>query len=457
MVFNSIFQKNHVWYLCRLSNISSNEIGYHKGLKKLKFLIVLFFILFSFSGLAKTQIVPLENVPVYKGSYALIIGASSYSNGFQKIYGVRDDVASIETILKLYDFKTFVVMDPDHVKLRQAFDGFVDKFGMDPENRLIIYYSGHGKRLFTKEDEEEKQENDKVDHFIVPVNAPNPDIDRIGFLKNAMHLNRLLYYSEIIKSKHVLFVLDFCFSGGIFKIEKSGTPKRIMENAKKAVRQFITAGRHDETVPDNGSFREAFIAALQGEGDLNSDAYLTGSEIGQYIQNRITTEDQSPQYGKVNIKELSQGEFVIALSPGIGENFVEKMQQYKKDSEIVDKKFPYKIMALAGIGISAYGMKTSYDHFQDLTNKNEALEEDYKHALSEAEKEKILNKHNANKEEATDVKNRFNLFGLIFTASVAWEIYLAASTPSKKPRDDTWKLELAYENNRQIVRFTKKF
>ena len=59
---------------------------------------------------------------------------------------------------------------------------------------------------------------------------------------------------------------------------------------QEPVRQFITSGSADQEVPDNSIFRRAFVDALAGSADFDKDGYLTGSELGTYIQKR-TAED----------------------------------------------------------------------------------------------------------------------------------------------------------------------
>ncbi|MBL7205198.1 MAG: hypothetical protein ISS63_12855 [Desulfobacteraceae bacterium] len=55
---------------------------------------------------------------------------------------------------------------------------------------------------------------------------------------------------------------------------------------------------------DDGRFRKLFIRAIRGEerADANNDGYLTGSELGLFLTDRLTnlTESrQTPRYGKL--------------------------------------------------------------------------------------------------------------------------------------------------------------
>ena len=91
-------------------------------------------------------------------------------------------------------------------------------------------------------------------------------------------------------------------------------PAAITRATTLPVRQFLTSGDADQTVSDDGQFRELFVRAILGEepADANSDGYLTASEIGMYLGDRVTnlTESaQTPRYGKLRDKDYDRGDF----------------------------------------------------------------------------------------------------------------------------------------------------
>lgn len=120
-------------------------------------------------------------------------------------------------------------------------------------------------------------------------------------------------YAREINAKHVLFLFDSCFSGSIFALSRA-VPDIISYKTSLPVRQFITAGSADETVPDKSIFKQLFLAALQGEGDTNRDGYVTGNELGEFLQTKVvnyTRQAQHPQYGKIQDPNLDKGDFVF--------------------------------------------------------------------------------------------------------------------------------------------------
>jgi hypothetical protein len=117
-----------------------------------------------------------------------------------------------------------------------------------------------------------------------------------------------------IESKHVLFVFDSCFSGSIFSMVRA-IPGDIKERTAKPVRQFITSGSADETVPDVSVFRRQFVSAIDGEADRNRDGYVTGSELGMFLEETVinlSRRTQTPQYGKLRHRRLNKGDFVFS-------------------------------------------------------------------------------------------------------------------------------------------------
>jgi hypothetical protein len=94
-------------------------------------------------------------------------------------------------------------------------------------------------------------------------------------------------------------------------------PDAISYKTALPVRQFITSGSANENVPDESVFRQQFVAALTSdEGDSNKDGYITGTELGEFLQTSVTNytrNAQHPQYGKIRNPNLDKGDFVFKV------------------------------------------------------------------------------------------------------------------------------------------------
>ena len=85
-----------------------------------------------------------KRVDLYKGSYALLIGVSDYTDGWPDLESIPGELDRLEAALRRKGFSVTRVRNPNARQLRRAFDDFIDAHGFDPENRLLFFYSGHG-------------------------------------------------------------------------------------------------------------------------------------------------------------------------------------------------------------------------------------------------------------------------------------------------------------------------
>ena len=248
-----------------------------------------------------------NQVGLYKESHALVIGVSDYTAGWSDLPGVKKDVRMVKKALEANGFNVVVIEDPTRNQLRDGLDQFISQYGKGKDSRILIYFAGHGHTLRLEYGEEMG--------YIVPTNAPNPNYDKDGFLSKALDMQMIEVYAKRIRSKHALFLFDSCFAGSIFALSRA-IPANINYKTSEPVRQFITAGSANETVPDESIFRDQFIRAIRGEGDSDGDGYVTGVELGEFLQKTVVNYSkgsQHPQYGKIRNPNLDKGDFVFSL------------------------------------------------------------------------------------------------------------------------------------------------
>ncbi len=254
----------------------------------------------------------------FTGSYALVIGESKYREGWDQLDGVNTDVVQVTQLLDDLGFKVDPKWDLSSSDLKQAYEDFIGQYGMIEGNRLVFYYAGHGHTM------PHAAGGDMG--YIVPVDAPLPNSNKVSFMRKAINMQQFDAWARMIQSRHVLFVFDSCFSGSVFNEIRADSSELafINEQTMKPVRQFITAGSADESVPDESIFRGEFVKALEGQGDLDKDGYVTGAELGYFIKKNVImyTRDMSnpqhPQYAKINDPKLDQGDFVFEVKGAAG-------------------------------------------------------------------------------------------------------------------------------------------
>jgi hypothetical protein len=245
-----------------------------------------------------------QQIDLYEGYDALVIGVGDYK-WWPKLPYARHDAEQVAEKLKMMGFRVQLVLDPTSQELKTALNKMVYTMGRDKDRAILLYYAGHGET-------ETLADNTKMG-YIVPIDCPLLKKDPLGFASLAVSMREIESISLRIRSKHVLMLFDSCFSGSLFSLVRA-VPEDITEKSSLPVRQYITAGRDNETVPDKSMFKRTFLIGLEGDADLTGDGYITGSELGLYLADKVvnyTKGRQHPQYGKINNPNLDRGDFVI--------------------------------------------------------------------------------------------------------------------------------------------------
>ena len=248
-----------------------------------------------------------ETVELYSSSYALVIGNDNYTNGWPKLSNAIKDAELIADTLEEKGFEVELHRNLDSAGLNQVFKRFFILKGDNPAARLFIWYAGHGATV-------------DGEGYLIPTDAPVPT-EGAAFKFASVALRDFGTFMRQAMSKHAYAVFDSCFAGTVFSSQRAIPPAAITRATTMPVRQFLTSGDADQTVSDDGAFRELFIRAINGEerSDANNDGYITASELGMFLGDRVTnlTESlQTPRFGKLRDKNFDRGDFVFSLPGG---------------------------------------------------------------------------------------------------------------------------------------------
>ena len=277
-----------------------------------------------------------QSLYLYKDYHALVIGVGDYDH-WPKLANAVKDARKVAAKLKEVGFEVKLVTDPDSRQLRQILANLSRNVGAEKERALLLYFAGHG---------ETTKLIDGTDlGYIIPKDCPVQSIDPVGFDRKAISMKEIEMLSLKVKSKHMLMLFDSCFSGSLFSLSRAA-PANITEKSTKPVRQFVTSGDADETVPDESVFAVCLLDGLDGEADYNRDRYITGSELGMYLQTKVINYSdgaQHPQYGKIKNPRLDKGDFIFILKPsavtspssgdGAREHLVDEYEKLTQDRE----------------------------------------------------------------------------------------------------------------------------
>jgi formylglycine-generating enzyme required for sulfatase activity len=244
-----------------------------------------------------------KSVNLYKDYHALVVGISNYERWPKLPYAVKD-AKEVATKLEQMGFEVKLILDPTSKQMKALLTEMVYDLGIEEDRGLLFYYAGHGETL----------------GYIIPRDCPLLKKDPKGFATHAISMKEIESISLRIRAKHVLMLFDSCFSGSLFALVRA-VPEDISEKSALPVRQYITAGREDEPVPDRSMFKRCLLLGLEGDADLTRDGYITGSELGMYLSDKVvqyTRRRQHPQYGKINNPDLDRGDFIFRLAASSG-------------------------------------------------------------------------------------------------------------------------------------------
>ena len=164
---------------------------------------------------------------------------------------------------------------------------------MKENDNLFIFYAGHGQMI--------KHEDNSEEGFLVPVDAGK---NKMSSYISSDDLVRTIKYS---KAKHILFVADACFAGGLFRDIASDAPEPVAEAYKDKSRKLLASGNR-QAVPDQSEFIEYLRLALQE----NHQKYITAEQLIDSFKNqyKTTTHLQLQYYPIKNVDDLG-GQFVF--------------------------------------------------------------------------------------------------------------------------------------------------
>jgi len=248
-------------------------------------------------------------VELYGASHALVIGIDAYRAGWPRLSNAVRDAELVAQALEGQGFSVTLERNLNSTALKETFERFFTFKGQDPQARLFVWFAGHGHTL-------------DGEGYLVPADAPSPNDSpdsATQFRYDALSLRRFGVFVRKAKAKHALGIFDACFAGTVFTTQRNLPPAAITRHTTLPVRQFVSSGDAKQEVSDDGRFRKLFIRALNGEApraDANGDGYLTGSELGMFLSDRVTNltnARQTPRYGKLRDEDWDRGDFVFVM------------------------------------------------------------------------------------------------------------------------------------------------
>jgi formylglycine-generating enzyme required for sulfatase activity len=247
----------------------------------------------------------------YGKSWAVVIGINAYQHGIPNLHYAVADAQAVGQELERRGFSVIRLMDQQATSERiRAVLGDELPARMKPDDRLVVFYAGHG--------ETRTIIGGQPMGYLLPVNA-----HRERLHGTAINMAEIRNLAALLPSKHVLFLVDVCY-GGIagqqFRSLPPQTESYLKQITREPGRQLITAGGAGQQVVEgpqwgHSVFTYFLLKGLRdGLADLNLDGIIPASELYAYLDGRVPAESDGQQRPELWSLSSEKGEFVFFAS-----------------------------------------------------------------------------------------------------------------------------------------------
>lgn len=234
--------------------------------------------------------------PEYSGSHALIIGIDDFQYASPLDFAVSDAMSVADVLITSFGFpkdqvRLLVDAEAGRRDIMSAYLSY-GQAATAPNDRLLVFFAGHGFTCSGSRGEI---------GFLLPHDGNPADLSTL------IRWDELTYSAELIKAKHLLFVMDACYGGLILQRSISAGSMRFLKDMLlRPVRQVITAGKADQVVADSGGPRPShsvftgyFLDALEGKA-ATDDGVITANGVMAYVYDKVSKDihsHQTPHFG----------------------------------------------------------------------------------------------------------------------------------------------------------------
>jgi hypothetical protein len=261
----------------------------------------------------------------YGVSRSLIIGINNYKIASPLGYAVSDAEAISDLLVNKFGFnrsEILVLLNDEATKTRILAEYLRwANHGAAADDRLLFFFAGHGYTIPSRRGEV---------GYLVPHDGDPDD------LSSLIRWDELTRNSELIKSKHMLFIMDACYGGlALTRAPSPGSMRFLKDMLLRFSRQVLTAGKADEVVadaggpiPDHSIFTGHLIEALNGNA-ATRDGVITANGVMAYVYEKVSRDHnshQTPHYGYLD----GDGDFIFQ-APGL----TQLVEDEKEDSDVL--------------------------------------------------------------------------------------------------------------------------
>lgn len=238
----------------------------------------------------------INYAPIYSTSRALVIGINKYKHVSPLAFARNDAEGIRNTLVQRFGFAlehitTLLDEEASYSAIRSAFLRFTNS-GTDHDDRLLVFFAGHGHTITGRRGEI---------GYLVPSDGRTDD------LATLIRWDDLTKNGDLIRAKHILYVMDACYGGlAVTRNLQQGTKRFLKDMLARHSRQVITAGKADEVVSDAGGpraghsvFTGHLLDALEGDV-VRQEGPVTANRAMAYVYHKVSGDPnshQTPHFG----------------------------------------------------------------------------------------------------------------------------------------------------------------
>ncbi len=224
----------------------------------------------------------------YGKLHALVIGINTYaSSGVPPLAYAENDAREVARVLRdLYGFDHVTLLvgrNATRDRIIEALANLQDRSLVAPDDGVVVYFSGHGQTVPTASGEQ---------GYLLPFDAmvKLDDLQNAApFRRYAIRMDDLRTDADAIPARHVLFLVDACYSG-YFSAKALEQSPEIANALRYPARQVITAGTKGERAVEHHAWGHgAFTYKLLERLTLETDP-VSASGLGAWLKQAVPRE-----------------------------------------------------------------------------------------------------------------------------------------------------------------------
>ncbi|MFW6156097.1 MAG: caspase family protein, partial [Armatimonadota bacterium] len=245
----------------------------------------------------------------YRTSWAVCVGIDDYVGEDipDLSYCTADAAAVARTLIDRHGFPaenvtTITNQDAGKQDIVREMSRLTDTRRVESGDRVVVFFSGHGQTVPLPRGGQMG--------FLIPADAridlsqpTNPS----AYYEDCVAMSELREIAALIPARHVLFLVDACYSGlAARRVRGVERPHTVEALARHRGSHVLTAGMKGEVARErhewgHGVFTHFLLRALgPAPPDYNADGWLTVQELAAFIQGEVPRHaDQTPQLARL--------------------------------------------------------------------------------------------------------------------------------------------------------------